>query len=187
MRLLWSTRDPQEMVRRALTHLRKGVANCKAKGQKPAAVFDVDETLLFNHPASGDHRVAVNGPVREVYDWCAANGVDAYIITARVKSPWSSKLLQNQLQALDYSAKKVYMVPKAYKDDADPSMFKARARERLRDRHKRTILINVGDQLTDHVETGRRQVVPATRADTFYGMLDVKDHPAMLSVKLPEE
>lgn len=188
MRELWSTRNEREMVTRAVAHLRKGMANCKKKSLKPAVVFDVDETLLFNNPRSGDHRVATNDPVREIYDWCVDHKVLVYIVTARVKSPWSYKLLKNQLDALDYShISKIYMVPKAFKDDDDPSVFKARARDRLRDKHKKTLLLNVGDQMTDHIETGRKQVVPTTRADTFYGLLDIKENPLMLGIKLPEE
>jgi hypothetical protein len=177
------------MVRRVLTHLRKGVADCKNRAKKPVAVFDVDETLLFNHPRSGDHRVATNAPVREIYDWCVENKVPVYVITARIKSEWSYKLLKNQLEALGYDkVSKTYMVNSDFKDDADPSGFKAFIRGRIRDDHKRTLLLNVGDQTTDHIEAGRRQSVPAMpRRDAYYGLLDIKEHPAMLGVKLPEE
>ena len=189
MRQLWSTRDSSDMVRRGKAHLRKGVADCKKRAQKPAVVFDVDETMLFNHPRGGDHRVATNAPVREIYDWCVENKVPVYVITARIKSQWSHALLKNQLGALDYDkVNKIYMVPKAFKNDDDPSVFKARARDRIRDRHKRTLLLNVGDQTTDHIETGRRQIVPAMpRSDTYYGLLDVREHSSMLGVKLPAE
>ena len=188
MRELWSTRDDREMVKRATTHLRRGVANCKKNSLKPAVVFDVDETLLFNNPRSGDHRVATNAPVRQIYEWCVEHKVPVYIVTARVKSPWSYELLKNQLDALDYTRiGKIYMVPKDFKDDDDPSVFKARARDRLRDKHKKTLLLNVGDQITDHIETGRKQVVPSTNRDTFYGLLDIKENPHMLGIKLPEE
>ena len=61
-RKLWTTTDPEEAVAKAEAFL----AACPVLGGKPCVVFDVDETLLRNHPKNETHESEPAGqsPVR---------------------------------------------------------------------------------------------------------------------------
>lgn len=155
----------------------------------PAVVFDVDETLLLNHP-SDDGRFRPNPSVVELYNYASSAGAIPYVVTARRKSPWSVAFLRKQLNEIGANQpKKIYMVNKDYDNDSSASRFKRDARGRIQDRHNKQILLNVGDQCSDMFLTGEfstensifeRQLGPSLS----YGLIDPTD-PALLSLKLP--
>ena len=51
--------------------------------KNPAAVFDIDETLILNLESDG---FTVHEPVKRVYDFLQARGVAIFVVTARRKS-----------------------------------------------------------------------------------------------------
>ena len=149
----------------------------------PVAVFDVDETLLFNHDDDED-TIAVNGSVKPIYDYLLKNKIPMYIVTARQKSGSACKYVTRQLRALGYTGfKGVFMTPREYMDDPDPGKYKFDARAFIRNNGE-TIILNVGDQITDHVGSHQSIKYPI-RKDFYYGLRD-PDHPSMMSVKLPQ-
>lgn len=154
----------------------------------PAAVFDVDETLLLNHP-SDDGRYRPNRPVVKLYNQAEELGVKRYVVTARRKSDWSQSYLRRQLRDIGVAEpERIYMVPRAYDDDRSASRFKRDARLRIARKHGAQILLNVGDQASDMYDTAVRANVEFTRRLTpslSYGIVTGSGDPAFVSLKLP--
>ena len=181
---VFSTRD----VRTACARGRDVVDTYKNRCDRPAAVFDVDETLLLNHP-SDDGRYRANPPVVALYDHVDA-GFDTYIVTARRKSDWSMNYLKKQLAGIGVrDPKRIYMVTKAYDRDPSASRFKRDARERIQTKHGAQIILNVGDQasdmfLTGEYDRGNEAFAQTLMPDHAYGIVHPND-PALLALKLP--
>ena len=120
--------------------------------KRPAAVFDVDATLLFNNPHNDS--VTANKPIVEFMHTLREKGVDVFIITARQKTNGAAVYLADQLERCGvHGYKKLYMNNKQFATEPDPSRFKIACRERIRD-SGHTIVVNVGDKWTDHFEHG---------------------------------
>ena len=157
----------------------------------PAVVFDADETLLLNHEDDDSGMFAPNGGVVALYNQARDLGIPAYVVTARRKSPWAASYLRRQLSRIGVDdVERVYMVNRAYDDDESASRFKMDARRRIRDHHGHRILLNVGDQVSDHLLVGPYATAETTameaslRPKRFYGLLP-RDGVSLVSLKLP--
>ena len=111
----------------------------------PAAVFDIDETLILNLENDG---FTVHEPVKRVYDFLQARGVAIFIVTARRKSEASADYAQEQIFKFYRGWKKLYMVNKKHNDDDSASIFKFECRQRIID-DGYTIILNCGDNWSD--------------------------------------
>ena len=117
---------------------------------RPAAVFDVDDTLIINHDTD-DEKCRVYEPMKEVVDFLKSQGVALFIITARRRSEKSVCFLKGQLQACGYDMddfeQPLYLVTSEY-DTFSPGVFKYKARRHIAKDH--TIVFCAGDSWTDH-------------------------------------
>ena len=167
---------------RMQAHARAHIDQMLRRVPGPVAVFDVDETLLFNHPDQED-TIGLNRNVRPVYTYLKRMRVPMYVVTARARTQGSYDYLRRQLEALGYTGfQGMYLTPREYVDDDSPARYKYDARAELQKHH--TIILNVGDQITDHLGA-EQQLAQPVRRDMYYGLHDTA-HPAQLSIKLPE-
>lgn len=115
---------------------------------RPAICFDIDETLILNHPDDVE-KFQPNPPIIAIYDWAIDNNVAVYIITARPKiednARWTEKILE-KVGVHEY--KRIYYEPLEY-DGKCHSLSKYAYRRRIHEKHKDTIMLSVGDQWTD--------------------------------------
>lgn len=111
----------------------------------PAVCFDIDETLILNHPTEDD-KFKRNGPVAKIYDWAVANDVKVFIITARPKirsnAKWTEKILEKS-RITKYE--KVYYEP----EGVESGDAKYAYRKRIWEEHGQCCMLSVGDQWTD--------------------------------------
>ena len=125
MRVLWTSANANHVSSVAMMNANKALEMGTRK--PPAAVFDIDETLLRNR---GDDRVSVQPVGKKLFDFAAEKDMNIFLVTARRKSLDSFRFARKQLETLGYDfgkVKKVYMVSKAFDDDEDyGSRFKRR-------------------------------------------------------------
>lgn len=151
--------------------------------KRPAAVFDVDATLLFNNPR--DDTVTANKPVVEFMHTLRGKGVDVFIVTARQKTNGAAVYLADQLERCGvHGYKKLYMNNKQFALEPDPSRFKIACRERIRD-SGHTIVVNVGDKWTDHFMNGDNETTRSLMHPLRYYTV-VGDSLGMVSLKLAD-
>ena len=111
----------------------------------PAAVFDIDETLILNLENDG---FTVHEPVKRVYDFLQARDVAIFIVTARRKTMASADYAQKQIIKFYDGWKKLYMVNKKHNMEESASIFKFECRQRVID-DGYTIILNCGDNWSD--------------------------------------
>jgi predicted secreted acid phosphatase len=153
----WSG-DIAAVVKRAATALRHDLAAKKAP-RRPMIVLDIDETSLFNAPCleplgwdlSGLATCAVQGgaiatPVVRLYDLARRKRVTVAFITGRPDALASVTKQNLHGQGFDRGFKLV-LKPASYTQDSLVP-YKAGARATF-ERHRYTILENVGDQQSD--------------------------------------
>ena len=111
----------------------------------PAVCFDIDETLILNHPTEDD-KFRRNDPVANIYDWAVAHGVKVYVITARPKirsnAEWTQKILEKSGIT---NCEKVYYEP----EGMESGDAKYAYRKRIWEKHGQCCMLSVGDQWTD--------------------------------------
>lgn len=114
----------------------------------PAMVFDIDETLIFNHP-SDEEQFTKNQPVVDLFCWGVKHNIDMFIVTARPKedfnAAWTKKIL-DKCNVTTY--KRIYYKPREYENRCS-SQAKWQYRQRIHNRHEQTILVSVGDKWGD--------------------------------------
>ena len=111
----------------------------------PAAIFDIDETLILNVEDDG---YKVNRPVYDVVRFLQKKNVPIFVVTARRKSKASAAYAIDQLCTFYSGLSGLYMVNKEHDDDDSASIFKFRSRRRVM--HKGyTIVLNAGDNWSD--------------------------------------
>ena len=131
-----------------MNHVKQVIEHCKNainKHTRPAAVFDIDETLILNHDNGTFSR---NEPVFKVYNYLNARAVPIFAVTARRQSNASSKYAKTQLKQFYPSISGLYMVNKEHDDDGTAAIFKTECRERIK-RKGFTIVLNCGDNWSD--------------------------------------
>ena len=200
--VLFSTASPDEAVRHVQTIAHELIRICKdsTPPTQPLAIFDVDETLLLNHPTNDD-KVAANPPIKRLHDWLKRQGVKIFVVTARRKGRWSRAFVDKQLKAIGYPApQSVEMVNKEHDQQPSASRFKLNARERIAAKTGGRIILNAGDQASDMflVEPAARAADAATAkrntqfarrhlpADMYHG-IENADGISALALKLPAD
>lgn len=164
-------REIRDVTSSARDYLREVVKD-SPKGDRLAAVFDVDETALSNWKAmaacgfcsyaaqlelfykandpdySIEHDPAI-APTLELYEFAQRNGVAVFFITGRPET--QRDFTATNLTAVGFSNwVQLYMQPKPGPDGkTEPaSVFKPRRRKEIQDQHYR-IVLNIGDQASD--------------------------------------
>lgn len=152
--------DIAVVARRAAAWLETRAAARKA-GERPAVVFDLDETLLFNWPSMSaqdfgyvpekwDAWVAAAAapaiePVRDVFRVARRHGIAVIFITGRPeRQRGSTEKNVRAIECGDFAA----LICKPDGAKGTSAAFKTAARERLT-REGWTIVANVGDQESD--------------------------------------
>ena len=110
-------------------------------GPRPAAVFDIDSTLVYE-----DQRIE---PVCQLYEACRRLGVTPFLVTARAEAGRS--FTEDQMRRLGIEGyKRLYMHPPSLKCDTHGAgRAKAHARRRI-EAHDFSIVLNAGDAHHDH-------------------------------------
>ena len=156
----------------------------------PAAVFDIDETLLLNDDSADCYLFRGNKPVLKAARDLHRAGCTIFAVTARTESPTTEIFARNQLKKLDCPPiEHIYAFPEHRSVEGTASQFKWDARQAISDTH--TVLINTGDQCSDHFimppiapQTVAKFAQSSFKPHKTYLMV-VKDDAAKLSVKLP--
>lgn len=118
--------------------------------RRPAVVFDIDDTLRLAR--SGEPLAQA---VKLLQD-CSRNGVAVFLVTARSEDRKVRELTRTHLEQIDIPATlyaRLYLMDRArYRlDDHGVSCYKRDCRDEIRREHGRTVIANVGDNMTDHV------------------------------------
>jgi predicted secreted acid phosphatase len=180
-RLMWFhdygeyDREIRQVANAARDYL-AGVAKNSEKGDKLAAIFDIDETALSNWEAMAacgfcsysaqvelcstardqvycnDHDSAIV-PIRELFDFAKESGITVFFVTVRPET--QRDLTEKNLLLVGYSGWKELLMcdPKmdmecGQKPPPPASLIKPRSRKRILDQGYR-IVLNIGDQSSD--------------------------------------
>lgn len=182
--VVWTTKNEDRAVAIAVA----SAARALRLGTKktPAAIFDIDETLLRNRD---DDRVTVQSAGRRMYEWAAANGVAIYLVTARRKSPNAFEYAKKQLSELGYdlsAVRKVYMVNQEYDEDEDAgARFKRTVRKRLAQTH--SIVLNAGDRWGDITLSDRRPKGAPKETRMYMGVVSGGETDQLQGIKFPRK
>ena len=84
----------------------------------PAAIFDIDETLILNVEDNG---YKVNKPVYDVVNFLQNQQVPIFVVTARRKSEASAAYAIDQLCTFYSGLRGLYMVNKEHDEDDSAS------------------------------------------------------------------
>lgn len=147
-------------------------------GSKLTVVFDLDDTLLFNWPlisamdfgyvpAEWDRwveeaRAPAIEPVRKVYRTARQLGIEVVFLTGRPENTRESTM--RNLRAID-CAEFAALICRPSGDRGTSAAFKTSARQRLL-QEGRTIIANIGDQVSDLVGGGAEKTFKLPNA--FY-------------------
>lgn len=112
----------------------------------PAAVFDIDETLILTN--TDDDGFTVHPAVHKVYRFLRQEKVPIFVVTARRKSEASAQYAINQLSNFYTELEDLYMVNAQHDDDESASVFKFKSRKRVIQKGY-TIVLNAGDNWSD--------------------------------------
>ena len=178
--ILLSTKDENELERFVIGTLR----DHSIRSKEYAIVFDIDETLMIEHPKK-ENLFRANTPVVAMYREAQRLGYAIYLITARPKSTDGLKYTTKQLDKLNLKDHEtIYFKNKIYEADASSSRFKRDARRRIFEKHGKKVLLNIGDQWSDHLLCPPFGKNPFSRRskNVFYVIQDPDD--AFMSVKL---
>ena len=190
--VIWMSSRPSRV--KGVAELVVDTALAMPLSKPPCFVFDVDETLLINHPKLDNYFRAQ--PVgKELFDLAVARNIPIFVVTARRKSKWTMAFVIAQLKRLGYQTdaiKGFYMVPKEHdnSDDRGGAGYKKRARQIIgADYH---ILLNCGDRWGDCVlhhdnESDKGTVAEKIKYEGRYVGLTSAEPHILHSIKFPEE
>lgn len=134
-------------------------------------VFDIDDTLLHNTSRDRCEAVPIE-PLQRIYHLARALRIPIYLITAREDGPDGRAYTQFQLQCLGFTGfDRLYLRPaSAGTSTLNISNFKMECRAMLTRTTGRVILLNAGDQWSDHFICTSANI---TALDNYYGNRNV--------------
>jgi hypothetical protein len=149
----------------------------KRKGQTPALMFDIDNTLEFSGAIDSDpsgNGPAIQGVAAFAQQWCFKEGVDCYFVTARSCNAssaqptafWLGKNMGLDAEKINrytyFSRNTEELVCADLPAPAPNVAYKDIVREALVDERKVFWLMSIGDQLTDSLgdHSGMKVLVP---------------------------
>ena len=120
---------------------------------KPAAVFDVDSTLLYYNE---EKQTVTIEAMRDLYNQLREAGIAVFVITARSEEGRSFTV--DQLRSIGiHGCEHLYMHPTACLNHAEAARQKRENRLKI-ERKGYTILLNCGDQWSDHMVEDRNDL-----------------------------
>lgn len=184
--LIWMTSNAAKAAQVGANVIDQSVAWGLKK--PPAVVFDVDETLILNHPTDDD-RFKVQPVGKALFEFASKRNVPVFIVTARAKSQWARRLLQKQLEKAGYdlsNVKGVYMQPKEFVGLEDGgAAFKKKARAQIGASH--TIVLNAGDRWGDVTDPGSSITKRVPNTSQAYVSLRPSEPQTLFGIKFPDE
>ncbi len=150
--------SPDDVIRQTIDALEdaheNGIIEKHCNGRQAAAVFDVDECLLWN--LDGDV-VQAREDMRSLWLYCKDKNYKLVIVTARPKSVKGEAYLKRQLKELQYGEvtngiDRIYMMPRT---EDDVGVYKNKQRRRILERHEWVPVVMAGDQWTDVYAHGK--------------------------------
>ena len=172
----WSTSRQPDALKYVREHLRqkKGVVDA-------VAIFDIDETLIHNHPDHNSDAFAEHTAGTTMVKMARDLGARVHAVTARWSTASARDYARRHLDTVGVRPDgEILMTLAPDVDDPTPARFKRDARAHVGG----TVVLNAGDQLTDHLAPGDTLAQPIT-SDRYYGLV-TPVCPALLSVKFPE-
>jgi predicted secreted acid phosphatase len=111
-------------------------------GNKPAVMFDIDDTLLF----VDDYDLTPITPIIDLLNYCITLDLLIIIITARSEIYRTETIKQLNKFGINYS----YVYLRKSPED-DNSQFKSKVKQRLLENYDIKIIMSIGDQMVDIV------------------------------------
>lgn len=130
------------------SYVSKSVSKRNSKSQQPTAVFDIDETMVI-YVGDEDADFARTFPrMKDLVNWLRAKGVMIAYITARRE--WGRKQTKDTMKKLGLfkSGDILMMKPNDFPRNAS-HLAKSRQRQYLTKNLGRTLILNMGDQMSD--------------------------------------
>lgn len=140
----------EQKIKHAVSWATMWVRFKQSLNESGAIIFDIDDTLV-------DERERPIKPVVDLYRMCIDLKLPCYIVTARPDTKKNRSETHKMLRTNDITNyKMLFMMP----GDVEPTVenigaFKYNAREFIQTKMKKEILLNCGDQLTDHTKHPR--------------------------------
>lgn len=198
----YSKDEVVNLIKRKLNVILKDLSDNSLSKDPPAAVFDIDETLILNqhdrNPGMEDG-FTVHPAVQSIYrfleDQPYFDKIPIFVVTARQKSQASAQYAYNQIShfygnpnkngKLVAPLEKLYMTPREHARDVSPALFKFLSRQRVIESGY-TIVLNAGDNWSDlgqdELHDDWESKYPAT--DRHY-LLEEAESTSLLSWKVP--
>lgn len=121
-------------------------------GKPLVAVFDIDDTLVMDVEDEAFH---VNPAVVKLFQSLKSLGCENYVVTARQHGTEERKFSLDQLRAVGIDCRPGHLFHCPARDRSRGTQgvaeFKARARQRIAEKHGTKLALTVGDQWTDMV------------------------------------
>ncbi len=168
--------NPEVVVERVLQILEDGQPDSNV-------VFDIDQTLLVMDREVQKCSFAKHVDAgKKLYDKATAKNFAVHLVTARPYTESNHEWTKKQLKCLGYdNYKSLHMVGRN-----DPAQDKRKARQLIIQNTKdRPILLNVGDQWSDHVE--HYPLDAAGGKDRFFLFCGDPGEGVMWYLKMPEK
>jgi trehalose-6-phosphatase len=129
----------------------------KADPKKHVVVFDIDATILYN-VRDGLNDATPNFKVQMLYDLARRRKIPVYFVTARIGLPDNRRWTVRQLANMGFDwYQGLYMRGAQHRTSEQIAAFKADARRQIEQETRKKVILNVGDQWTDHVIEGSAQ------------------------------
>ena len=161
----------------------------EAPPYRSAVVFDIDDTILKNDAnikACDGAKPHVG--VMDLYRICIKKGIAIWFITARPESTHNRDWTRRQLDCIGarwYTD--LRMCPPNINSVSSVSRYKSEARQDLVRYHKRKIVMNIGDQWTDHSCVSRITSLNNlyTNGNTSWFLFETEEPNVEWAFKLP--
>lgn len=162
-----------------------------AKADKSAVVFDIDDTILKNDEftKSCDGAKPQRG-MMQLYQMCLRKGIAIWFITARPDTPKNRDWTRRQLDCIGARwYNDLRMCPSNIGSISTVSRYKSQARQELIRIHRRKVIVNYGDQWSDHSSVSRVTSLNKlyTVADKGYFLFETEEPNVEWCVKLPSQ
>lgn len=135
-----------------LLHKVSGILR-KARPEQHVVVFDIDATLLYN---TDDNQCGAipNFKIQKLYDLAQKRGLPIYVVTARIGTASNRAATIRQLHCMGFDTfDGLYMRGAEHRTMPQIARFKRDARAHIESKTGKTVVLNAGDQWTDHVVT----------------------------------
>lgn len=156
----FSTQQPGDIVAsRSFSKLLRQLSSIlrAARPAEHVVVFDIDATLLYN---TDDNQCGAvpNFKIQKLYDLAEQQDMAIYVVTARIGTPGNRAATIRQLHCMGFDTfDGLYMRGAEHRTMPQIARFKRDARADIERKTGKRVLLNAGDQWTDHVVTSEAE------------------------------